>query len=107
VQAIKRALFARPAAPAGQRPEEQVLATYVKGGKLVQYPALTYQDRRMVILRWLAEKFEPDRSYSEPEVNALLAGHSEDHATLRRYLVDAGLVERERGVYRRRAGTVA
>lgn len=107
IQAIKRSLFARPAPPPNQSTEEQVLATYVKGGKLVQYPALVHQDRRMVILRWLAENFAPNRSYTEPEVNALLAGHSEDHATLRRYLVDVGLLERQGGVYRRGAEVTA
>jgi hypothetical protein len=49
----------------------------------------------------LASRFEPDREYGEDEVNRVLQGVHSDHATLRRYLVDAGLLRRDRGVYRR------
>ena len=34
-------------------------------------------------------------------IHRILKRHHDDHAALRRYLVDAGLLERERGVYRR------
>jgi len=49
----------------------------------------------------LAERFEPGRPYPEGEVNDLLNGDAPDPATLRRLLVDHGLLDRERGVYRR------
>jgi hypothetical protein len=49
----------------------------------------------------VAGAFAPDREYSEDEVNQILQSVHSDHATLRRYLVDAGLLRRERGVYRR------
>jgi hypothetical protein len=49
----------------------------------------------------LAGRFAPDREYGEDEVNRILQDLHSDHATLRRYLVDAGLLRRERGVYRR------
>jgi hypothetical protein len=99
LQQWKRELFAREKAPPAESIEEQILATYVRGGKLVQYPA--QHSRRLVILRWLAGHFELGRAYSEREVNELLAGHSEDYATLRRYLVDEGFLAREGGIYRR------
>lgn len=99
LQLWKRDLFARPARPTPESTDDQVLATFVRGGKMIQYPAQT--SKRQVILKWLATHFEPGRSYSEREVNEILAGHSEDHATLRRYLVDADLLVRQNGVYRR------
>jgi len=49
----------------------------------------------------LAGGFAPGHPYSEDEVNRILQSVHADHATLRRYLVDAGLLRRERGVYRR------
>jgi hypothetical protein len=66
---------------------------------MVQYPA--QHIKRLVVLRWLASHFEPGREYVEREVNEILAGHSEDHATLRRFLVDEELLVRQDGIYRR------
>lgn len=60
--------------------------------------------KRLVLLRWLAVKFEPGRHYPEPEVNIMLALHHNDYASWRRYLVDTGLMEREAGIYWRRLG---
>jgi hypothetical protein len=54
---------------------------------------------RGIVLRWLAERFEPGRRYPEREVNELLRRSHPDNAMLRRYLVDHGLLERDHGVY--------
>jgi hypothetical protein len=99
LQQWKRELFARPAAPPPESTDEQILATFVRGDKLVQYPA--QHTKRLVVLRWLAAHFEPGRAYPEREVNEILTGHSEDYATLRRYLIDHELLVRQDGVYRR------
>lgn len=55
----------------------------------------------LVVLGWLAGRFEPGRAYAEREVNELLLRHHDDYAWLRRALVDHGLMTRARGVYRR------
>ena len=39
LQQWKRKLFARATPPAPESSDEQVLATFVRGGKMVQYPA--------------------------------------------------------------------
>lgn len=76
--------------------DQQVLREYTHAGKLTQIPAK--QKKQIVILRWLATLFEPDRLYSEPEINEILKSvHKEDHVTLRRDLVDFGYLRRERG----------
>jgi hypothetical protein len=62
-------------------------------GRLVEIPRAS--ELRMELLRFLAERFEPGRAYAEPEVNALLREVHDDHAALRRYLVDAGLLVRD------------
>lgn len=77
--------------------EEKVLATFVRDGRLMQIPAR--QGKRLVILRWLVERFEPGVRYPEHEVNEKLRQANPDYAALRRYLVDAGLMQREGGVY--------
>ena len=89
-----------------QSPDDaEVLMRYVRNGQLHQYPAR--RAARGVVLAWLADQFAPGVDYSESEVNARLAGHAIDHATLRRYLVDAGLLERPNGVYRRTQGNAS
>ena len=86
---VRRATFDGP-------PE---LAAFFRNGRLETIPAA--RDRRQALLVHVARRFEPDRQYGEDEVNRILQGVHADHATLRRYLVDAGLLRRERGVYRR------
>jgi hypothetical protein len=84
--------------PAHAKPTDaEVLARYVRDGRLRQYPARA--DARRVVLSWLASKFSLDRQYSEADVNDILRDHEVDHATLRRYLVDAGMLQREGGTY--------
>jgi hypothetical protein len=86
---------------AGRDPEDaKVLRTFVVGGRLASIPA---QDRkRRVVLRHLRDAiFTEDRAYPEKEVNQRLALFHPDVASLRRYMVDAGLVTRAAGMYRR------
>jgi hypothetical protein len=49
---------------------------------------------RQALLAHLAERFEPGRLYSEHDVREKLSMLHDDHATLRRYLVDEGLLQR-------------
>ncbi len=52
--------------------------------------------KRMVLLQYLANAFQPGVNYSEKQVNELLRRFHEDTAGLRRDLVDAGWLRRER-----------
>ena len=55
-----------------------------------------------MIYRYLRDAvFTEDRAYEEREVNQRLALFHPDVATIRRGMVDARLVSRERGIYRR------
>jgi hypothetical protein len=53
------------------------------------------EKQKLVILRRLAELFERGREYSDAEVRSLLGAVHEDHALLRRYLVDYCFIERD------------
>ena len=64
------------------------------------------RSKRLVILDRLAQEFEPGTRYSEPMVNLKLGLWHEDTASLRRYLVDEGFLDRADGVYWRSGGTV-
>jgi hypothetical protein len=68
-------------------------------GRLERMPAAP-ADRRKVLER-IAQGFDRGRVYEEREVNVILARVDNDFATLRRYLIDERILERERGRYRR------
>jgi hypothetical protein len=72
----------------------KVLAAYLgPDGSLKQFPIQPAKQR--VVLDYLAAEFELKVSYSEKEVNAILRRFHPDTATLRRALIDAGLLARE------------
>jgi predicted transcriptional regulator len=77
--------------------ERKVLRDFVRGDTLKEIPAS--RKKRDVILRWLVERFDSGRRYSEAEVNAVLARHHADVATLRRELIGAGLMQRANNQY--------
>jgi hypothetical protein len=54
----------------------------------------------------VAQEFEPGRQYREAEVDEILKEVYDDHASLRRYLIDEGMLARESGMYWRTGGTV-
>jgi hypothetical protein len=78
------------------------VAALFSGGRLTAIPRK--RARREQLLRHLAVTlFEPDRVYSEPEVNEALRTVHEDCSALRRYLVEDGHLARTRdgGSYHR------
>jgi hypothetical protein len=76
---------------------QQVLETFAPMGKLQRMPAR--QSKRLVLLEEFALLLEPGRAYAEAELNALLAPIYPDYCTVRREMVDAGLLSRNGMVY--------
>lgn len=66
-------------------------------GRLISIPA--QRKKRLGVLRWLVEDFQPGRPYPEAEVNRIISRRHPDFATLRRHLVDEELMQRRRSVY--------
>lgn len=78
----------------------RTIRAFIRDGRLASIPAR--EKRRLVIYRYLRDVvFTEDREYPEAEVNQRLALFHPDVATIRRGMVDAGLVNRTAGVYRR------
>jgi hypothetical protein len=78
--------------------DDHVLENFVDGsGRLLSIPV--QRKKRMVVLGWLVEDFQPGRLYPEEEVNRVIGHRHPDFAALRRYLVDEELMQRRRGVY--------
>ena len=49
---------------------------------------------KLVVLRHIAARFEPERKYTEKEVNAILKKIFDDYVTIRRYLIEYGFMGR-------------
>jgi hypothetical protein len=82
--------------------EAAVLSRFFSGTRLTQIPSAAA--KRRLVLERLAMEFEPGLRYGEREVNLTLEAFHPDYASLRRYLVDEGLMTREGGVYWRTGG---
>jgi hypothetical protein len=61
--------------------------------------------KRLVVLDFLAQQFDPGTRYPEREVNAILSKFHPDYAAVRRYLVDEEFLQRREGSYWRAGGT--
>ena len=85
-------------------PEDTVLRTFISNGRITALPAK--RSRRLVLLGYIAQLFEIGVRYSERDVNRILNTMHDDHATLRRYLVDEGFLSRDHGEYWRTGGAV-
>ncbi|HTU06599.1 MAG TPA: DUF2087 domain-containing protein [Trebonia sp.] len=81
------------------------LRPYVRDGRITALPAK--RAIRLLLLDEVAQSFEPGRRYDEAVVNEILKALYDDHAALRRYLVDEELMSRTPdGTYWRSGGTV-
>ncbi len=81
-----------------------MLRVFVRDGRITSIP--TTHAKRLVVLDWLVQRFEPGRRYTEATVNLIISGAHPDTAALRRALVDEGMLDRDQGEYWRSGGTV-
>ncbi len=62
-------------------------------GSLLRIPRK--EKEKLVVLRRIAERFEPGRIYGQREVDSILLKADTDYAALRRYLIDYRFLERK------------
>ena len=77
--------------------ERKVFKTFFDGERIIQIPAS--EKKLLVIVKWLADKFEYGVRYPKKEVNEILTRHYPDYALLRRELIDCHYMAREKGIY--------
>jgi hypothetical protein len=82
----------------------RVLEAFVRDGRITSVPAA--RGKRLVLLDWLVQAFEPGTRYNEREVNEIVGVRHPDTAAWRRYLVDEGMLDRADGLYWRSGGSV-
>jgi hypothetical protein len=85
--------------------ERDVLGRYFEGRTLTSVP--TSRAKRLIVLERLALEFDVGQNYPEREVNSILGAFNPDWSTLRRHLVDEGMLDRDHNVYWRSGGRVA
>ncbi len=78
---------------------EKVLRTFFRHGRLKQIPA--QRKKSLVVFEKIVESFEPQRAYTEREVNHILLDFNDDVASLRRALIEEKLMTRDKGIYTR------
>lgn len=84
-------------------PEEaEILGRFFDGDRLVEMPS-SHRKRRLVLEKF-ALGFEPGRRYRERDVDFTIQLVYPDYVTVRRHLVDEGLMDRADGVYWRIGG---
>ena len=77
----------------------KVINTFFRHGRLIQIPAQL--KKRIIVLEKISSAFEPDRTYTEKEVNHILLDYHDDVASLRRGLIEQKLMKRNRGIYQK------
>ena len=76
---------------------QRVIDTFFEYGKLKSIPAQRKKER--IILEEIAKAFEPDRIYTDREVNIIIADFHDDFCTIRRDMIGEKLMARENGKY--------
>lgn len=101
LRAAAREQSARAQEPADEATPRQ-LGAFVRHGRLLGMP-VQHARRQQLLAHIAAATFEADQLYTEAEVNERLVAWCGDgpvdHVTVRRYLIDAGLLVRGDGTY--------
>ena len=72
--------------------EREVISTFFKYGRLTRLPA--QRKKQEIVLKEISRRFERDRDYPEPEVNAIIEQVFDDYCTVRREMIGCGLMTR-------------
>lgn len=83
----------------------KALVAFFRNGRLEKLPS--QHKKRLIVLEQFSGRFEAGRRYSEQEVTALIQPMFDDYCTIRRLLVDEGMLRREGASYWREGVAVA
>ena len=81
---------------------QKVVANFVKNEHIERLPA--QRSKRKYLLEYILAQFEPNRLYSEDDVNRIIARFHSDFCTVRREFIAEKMMDRVNGKYRRRTG---
>lgn len=76
---------------------QKVIDAFFDYGKLLSIPA--QRKKKRIVLEEIARAFQPGRTYTEKEVNLLIADFHDDFCTIRRDMISEGLMARDGQTY--------
>lgn len=77
---------------------DKVLKAYFREGKCIRMPV--QNKKRWIVYQEVISLFEPNREYSEKELNEIICTIHDDYCLIRRELVEEGVLSRKDGIYR-------
>ncbi len=75
----------------------KVISSFFQYGKLKSIPVQRKKAR--IVYEEILKAFEPNRKYTEREVNIIIADYHDDFCTIRRDMISENLLEREGNIY--------
>lgn len=79
-----------------QEENAQILNKYFPLGTEAALKSFPRREKqRLAVIRELSRRFEPDRLYTEKEINEILRNAYDDYVILRRYLIEYGFLDRK------------
>lgn len=76
-----------------EKEKYEILNKYFVGDRLKSFPKK--QKRKLILLQHIARMFDPEKIYTEREVNDILLKVQDDYVTIRRYLIEYGFMDRK------------
>ncbi|MCR4695854.1 MAG: metalloregulator ArsR/SmtB family transcription factor [Lachnospiraceae bacterium] len=83
---------------------KKVIDSFFEYGKLKSIP--TQRKKERIVLEEITKAFEADRSYTEREVNIIIADYHDDFCTLRRDMVTEKLLIRDKNQYKKPSDSI-
>ncbi len=77
--------------------KEKVIKAFTNNGKVIKLPI--QHKKRMIILSEIFNYIIPAKKYSELELNEVIKQKYDDYCTVRRELIDCGMLIREKQIY--------
>ncbi len=72
---------------------DKIIKQFFDGDTLKQFPKK--QKKKLVLLHRISGMFNPEKRYTENDVNMILMGVYEDYVMIRRYLIEYGFLNRK------------
>ena len=76
---------------------KKVISAFFAYGRLKSIPAQRKKER--IVLEEIAKSFQQGKQYTENEVNEIILNYHDDFCTIRRDMIQEGLLRREKSIY--------
>ncbi len=83
-------------------PRQKVVNNFMKNEHIEALPV--QRSKRKYLLEYILAQFEPNKIYTEDEVNKIIMRYHDDYCTVRREFIMEKMMDRTDGKYRRRTG---